>query len=89
MLVVSMVFMIGCMVHTHVVGDGGKGGPPEAGRQWYILWGLVPLNNISSKDMAKGASNYTIKTEYTPLDVIISLVTGIVTVNCRSVEVSK
>ena len=89
LVVVALVNLTGCIVHTHVVGDGGKGGQLEQARQWYILWGLVPLNNISSKEMSKGASNYTIKTQYSALDVLISIVTGIVTVNCRTVEVSK
>jgi hypothetical protein len=88
-LLASMLIMVGCSTHMHVVGDGGKGGAKDSARQWYILWGIVPLNDVSSKTMAGGASNYTIKTQATFLDGLISVFTGIVTISCRTVEVSK
>jgi hypothetical protein len=58
-------------------------------RQWYILWGLVPLNNVDTYHMAGGTKDYEIKTEASALDVIISIFTGIVTVNSRTVTVTK
>jgi hypothetical protein len=83
-----MVLMIGCTTHIHVVGQGGTA-KAESARQWYILFGLVPLNEVKTKDMAAGAANYTIKTQATFVDGLISIVTGIVTVSCRTVEVTK
>lgn len=88
-LVVAVLFMVGCSVHTHVVGEGGKSGQTEMARQWYILFGLVPLNSVNTNAMAAGASNYTIKTQLSFLDGVIGIFTGIVTVSCRSVEVTK
>jgi len=89
LLLASMLIMVGCSTHMHVVGDGAKGGTKDSARQWYILFGLVPLNDVNSKAMAGGASNYTIKTQATFLDGVIGIFTGIVTVSCRTVEVSK
>jgi hypothetical protein len=89
LLLASILFMVGCSTHIHVVGDGGKAGTKDEARQWYILFGLVPLNDVKSKTMAGDASNYTIKTQATFLDGVITLFTSIVTISCRTVEVSK
>lgn len=87
-LIVFVLFP-GCYSISHTVGDGHKGSNIETARQWYVLWGLVPLNKVDSKDMAKGATDYTIKTEITALDFLISIVTGWVTIYPMTVEVKK
>ena len=87
--VLFVLLATGCAVHIHNVGDGAKGGDLAVQRQWYVLWGLVPINQVDSKVMAAGATDYTIRTEATALDVVISAFTGMVTVNCRSVTVTK
>lgn len=79
----------GCMTHYHVVGDGAKGSAVEQTRQWYALWGLIPINSVDTKTMAKGAKDYEIKTEQAPLDIIISIATSFVTVYSRTVEVKR
>ena len=81
--------MMGCAAHTHLIGKGAQGDNVTEGRQWYILFGLVPLNNIDSHDMAADADDYTIKTEQSVLDVIMNMFTGIVTVNSRTVTVTR
>jgi hypothetical protein len=89
-LLLSIVFYsAGCMSHTHVVGKGAQSTQTMESRQWYILFGLVPLNNANSAELAKDAADYTIKTEITPLDFIMNIVTGIVTVYSRTVTVTK
>ncbi len=85
----STMFLAGCMTHIHVVGDGAKGSAVEQERQWYVLWGLVPINKVDSAQMAKGAKNYEIKTESNALDVIINIFTSAVTVYSRTVEVKR
>ncbi|MBI3872928.1 MAG: hypothetical protein HY304_07635 [candidate division Zixibacteria bacterium] len=87
-LFLVVVMLAGCATHIHTIGTGGSGAKMEQ-RQWYVLWGLVPINNVDSKVMAGSASNYTIKTQMSPIDVVISFFTGIVTVNCRTVTVTK
>ncbi len=84
-----MVAASGCMAHTHVVSNGGSGDELVEKRQWYVLWGLVPINEVDSAEMADGASNYTIDTERSALDIIINIFTGIVTVHSRTVTVTK
>ena len=88
-LLICFLLTNGCYTMNHVVGEGAKSGTVVTERQWYILWGLVPLNDIKSKDMAGGATNYTIKTQQSPLDVIINIFTSVVTVYSRTIEVTK
>lgn len=78
-----------CYTLTHTVGDGAKGGQVTAKKQWYALWGLVPINNVDSKAMAGGAENYTITTEHSFIDYVITAFTSVVTVTVQTVEVQK
>ncbi len=88
-LFLAPVAMTGCFTHTHVVGDGAQTGQTEMKRQWYILFGLVPLNEVDSKAMAGGADDYTIKTTQSFIDSVIGLFTGVVTIQPQTVEVTK
>jgi len=83
-----VMIMVGCAAHTHIVGDGGQETKVEA-RQWYILWGLVPLNKIDTKSMAGNAEDYTIYTRLNVLDFLINIPTSLVTINSRTVSVTK
>ena len=87
-LLVTM-FVWGCAAHQHVIGAGPSTGQTEEARQWYILWGLVPLNEVDSQAMAGGASDYEIQTEYSFLDIVMNLFTSIVTVYSRTVTVTQ
>lgn len=87
-MLVSISFIFSsCYTIEHTVGQGPQAFNVETQRQWFILWGLVPLNEVDTKLMAQGKSDYAIKTEWTPVDVIIGLFTGIVTIRPRTVEV--
>lgn len=90
LMIAAILFVgSGCSAHTHVVGNGAQTGATEEARQWYILWGLVPINDVDTSDMAAGAEDYTIETEQSALDVIINIFTGIITVYSRTVTVTK
>ncbi|MDX2129780.1 MAG: hypothetical protein SFU91_12170 [Chloroherpetonaceae bacterium] len=78
-----------CFTNQHIVGEGPKGNTKVEERQWYVLWGLVPLNKVDSQKMAGGAANYEVKTTHSFLDVVIGLFTSVVTVYPRTVEVTK
>jgi hypothetical protein len=84
-----VILLSSCMTLTHVVGTGGSGGAAAEQKQWYALWGLVPINNVDSKSMAGGAANYTIKSQMSFVDAVISIVAGIVTIRVQTVSVSK
>ena len=88
-LVSLLAALSSCAVHMHKIGTGAAGADVIAQRQWYVLWGLVPLNNVDTAVMSAGATNYDIRTETTVLDFVINVFTGIVTVNSRTVTVKK
>lgn len=78
-----------CVAHIHTVGEGPKTNKVETARQWYILFGLVPLNKVDTNTMAGDAKNYEIKTETSVLDVLISIPASYITVSSRTVTVKK
>lgn len=85
-----LVFMLSsCMTLTHVVGNGGTSGVATEQKQWYALWGLVPVNNVDSKAMAGGASNYTVKSQVKFVDYVISAFTSVISFNVQTVSVQK
>jgi len=89
-LLLGVMFLFAsCMTHVHTVGSGAQGNTKMEERQWFVLWGLVPINEVDSHEMAGDAENYTITTEQATLDVIINLFTSYVTVVSRTVTVEK
>lgn len=79
----------GCYSLHHTVGTGAQGSQEVSKRQWYVLWGLVPLGEIDSQDLAGTAQNYSVHTQQTFIDVIINIFTGFVTIFSRTVTVTK
>lgn len=88
-LAAMLVAVSGCSMHMHKIGNGAAGTDVTMQRQWYVLWGLVPINTVDTATMAAGASDYDIKTEASFLDVVINIFTGAVTVYSRTVTVTK
>jgi PBP1b-binding outer membrane lipoprotein LpoB len=86
---VLALLLSSCMTLTHVVGSGASSSSVTEKKQWYALWGLVPINTVDSKAMAGGASNYTIKSQEKFVDLIISAITSFVTINVQTVSVQK
>ena len=88
LVVIILVGSIGCMAHTHTVGAGSRGrGMPAAARQWYFLWGIIPINSMDSKNLAGDATDYTVRTWISPLDFIINFFGQYLSIYTRSVEV--
>ena len=90
-LLISFLGMLlsACSAHMHKVGSGAAGTDVVTKTQWYILWGLVPLNSADTATMSAGSTNYDIKTEITVLDFVMNMFTGFVTVYSRTVTVKK
>ena len=88
-ITLTICLLAGCAAHVHKIGQGAQGSQKIEARQWYVLWGLVPINEVDSQKMADGATDYTIKTETSALDVIINIFTTYVSVVSRTVTVTK
>jgi len=90
-LTVLFAPLSGCYTMNNTIGSGAPDGAPVAeDRQWFLLWGLLPLNNVDGGKMAqdKGIrNNYTIQTQQSFIDVILNIFTGFVSVYSRDVKV--
>lgn len=89
MVILFMCIIVGCSTHLHTIGNGAQGVNEVESRQWYILFGLVPLNDTDTKEMAAGAVDYNVKTQQSALDVLMNMLTMWVTINSRTVTVTK
>ena len=89
LIVIFLVSFVGCAAHVHKIGVGAKKGIKTETRQWYALWGLAPLNEIDTRDMASDAKDYEIKTEAGAVDIIIGFFLGWITVTSRTVTVTQ
>ena len=78
-----------CFSVQHVVGMGARGNTTKQQKQWYALWGAIPLNNADSQAMAAGAEDYTIETKFKVGDYIINAFTSVITVQVQTVKVTK
>lgn len=78
-----------CYTNTHIVGDGAQTGVTVSKKQWYALWGLVPIGQEPDTKTMAGKEDYTITTSHTFVDQVISLFTSLVTISVKTVEVQK
>jgi len=88
-IIIASLFLIGCSTHIHTVGTGPQTGQVETARQWYILFGMIPLNSVDTGAMAGGGANYEIKTSTTPVDILIGIPASYITASSRTVTVTK
>ena len=86
---VFATLLIGCSVHIHTIGKGPQKGEYAEARQWYILFGLVPLNTVNTAEMAGDATDYEIRTENSALDIIMNIFTSYISVTSRTVTVTR
>ncbi len=88
-LLITLLALVGCATHIHTIGKGAQGNQVVEARQWYILFGLAPLNEVDTNQMAGDAVDYEIKTEQSALDIIFNMFTSAITVYSRTVIVTK
>lgn len=65
----------GCLLHRHTVGDGPHGGEVRVHRQWYAMWGWVPMGSFDSSEVVGAASDYRVTTKYGVRDHFVNLFT--------------
>ena len=58
-------------------------------RQYYALYGLVPLNKVDTKAMVGDTKDFKLETGAQAVDVLIGMVGGSFTVTSRTVKVTK
>ena len=88
-VVLSLFCLSSCYTVEHTVGKGAQGDTKHEKRLWYALWGLVPLGDFDSHQLAGEAKDYSVKSEHTILDIVIGFFTTWVTIQCQTVTVTK
>lgn len=95
-LVVAMLFVTvgssgGCFRQQFDVGTGGTGAERQEFRQWFAFWGLLPITEVQAdvEAYAGDSQNYTVSSEFTPIDFLFGLLTGIVTIYPKTMAVEK
>lgn len=97
----ASILLFSCNATMHTVGTGGKSDAKASlfakekhydakRKQWYLFWGLLPLNKVDSKDLAGGAKNYTIRTTTSFGDGLIAIPCSLIFgLHTQTVRVSK
>ncbi|UTC74853.1 hypothetical protein E4O03_11745 [Treponema sp. OMZ 792] len=88
-LVMASMTLSSCMTNRHTVGNGPQTGIVEKSRQWYVLWGLVNLGDQDTKSMVGYAADYKIETYYSGVDWLINLFLGWLSIQSRTIKVTK
>ncbi len=86
-LAVLAVLGTGCVAHRHTVGLGPTGIAEQADRQYYVFFGLVPWNEVNVQRMASDLTSYSIESEYSFVDFLMTPFLLPFTVTSRTVTV--
>ena len=96
LMVATTLLIVACSTHVHTIGTGPETGERRTARQFYLIYGLIPLNTVDTDEMADSAANYEIQTRVGIVDAgiavglaIVTLGVGPVIVQSRTVTVTK
>jgi len=70
------VMLTSCYSYTTVVGQGAQGSQQTKAKNHYLIGGIVPVGVSDAKQLAGEAQNYTVKTEMSFVDGLLSAITG-------------
>ena len=91
-MVISMLILVGCSTHVHTIGTGPQTGLEKSARQYYLLYGLIPINTVNTGEMVGDATNYEIQSQVAPMDIVINVASAVAiagVVSSRTVTVTK
>ncbi len=83
----ALACLCGCVSHTHVVGLGPTGTGESSARQYYIFFGLVPLNEVDTQRMAPELTSYSVYTRMAFVDLLLAPILLPLTATSRTVTV--
>jgi ABC-type lipopolysaccharide export system ATPase subunit len=75
------------MTHTHVVGLGPTGTGETTVRQFYIVFGLIPLNEVDTQRFATELTSYAVDTRFAFVDLLLAPLLLPLTATSRTVTV--
>ena len=91
-MIISMLILVGCSTHVHTIGTGPQTGIQKSARQYYILYGLIPVNTVNTGKMVGDATNYEIQSQVGAMDALINTASAVAIaglVSSRTVTVTK
>ena len=83
-----LALLCGCLGHTHVVGVGPTGLGSDTVRQYYMFFGLMPLNEVNVQRVTGDLAGYEIHSEFGFMDLFLSPLLFFVTGTSRTVTVN-
>ena len=88
-VVTVAILLSSCCSMVFTAGTGASKSVVVKKKQWYAFWGLVRLNKVTPSVLAGGATNYTIKTEFSFGDILTNVFTSIISLERETVTVIK
>ena len=73
--VVMLLVLNSCYSYTSVVGKGAQGDTKVVKNNTYFIHGLVKTKQSNPKEMADGATNYTVETKHTFINGLLTAIT--------------
>ncbi len=67
----AAVLLSSCYSYTSVVGNGAQGQQQTTKWNHYVIGGLAPVGVSDSKAMAAGATDYTVHTRHTFVNMLV------------------
>lgn len=64
-----------CFTYTTTVGKGAQGNSKVAKSNTYFINGLIQTKQSDAKEMANGATNYTVVTKHTFINMLLGAIT--------------
>lgn len=71
----AAIMLTSCYSYTSVVGQGSQGNNEVTKWNHYVVYGLAPVGVSDSKEMANGATDYTVFTRQTFVNGLVSALT--------------
>lgn len=72
---VSSIMLTSCFSYTSVVGKGAQGNSQVTKWNHYVIGGLAPVGVSDSKEMAAGATDYTVHTRQSFVNGLVAALT--------------
>lgn len=71
----ASMMLTSCYTYTTVVGKGAQGNSKTKEWNHYVLFGLAPVGVSDAKEMAGGATDYTVTTQQSFVNGLVSAIT--------------
>ncbi|WP_299777433.1 Bor family protein [uncultured Formosa sp.] len=71
----SSMLLTSCYSYTTVVGAGAQGNSQTKEWNHYVIYGLAPVGVSDAKEMAGGATDYTVNTQQTFVNGLVAALT--------------